>query len=88
MIAYFVHDARKALDYIVIPDLDALVKVAPSAIEDFIGVQPRFDQLKKAALNGLSPQSFGCVLATRDDQGDVCVEDTCLWQERMAHYLG
>jgi hypothetical protein len=88
MKAYFVHDARKALDHIVIPEMDALVKVDRSSMEGFIGVSPQFDQWKKRALNGLNPQSFGCVIATRDDDGDVCVEDICLWPERMQHYLG
>ena len=88
MKAYFVHDARKALDHIVIPEMDALVKVDRTVMEGFIGVAPQFVQWEKNALNGLMPQSFGCVIATRDDEGDVCVEDSCIWPERLQYYLG
>ena len=88
MIAYFVHDARKALDHIVIPEMDSMTEVNREVLELFISVEPRFDALPRKALNRLTPRHFGCVVATRDDQGDVCVEDACLWQERMQHYLG
>jgi hypothetical protein len=36
----------------------------------------------------VSPEDFGVVIATRDDDGDVCVIDHALWRKRMAYYLG
>jgi hypothetical protein len=88
MKAYFVHDARKLLDHIVIPELDALVRVDRFTMEGFIGVSPHFDQWQRTPLRGLAPTSLGCIVAIRENQGDVCIEDSCLWQERMQHYLG
>jgi hypothetical protein len=36
----------------------------------------------------VAPEDFGVVIATRDDNGDVCVMDQDKWRERMEHYLG
>lgn len=88
MKAFYVHDSRKALDHIVIPERDILVPVDRPAMEEFIAVSPKFDQMTGSSLNGLDPRKFGAVIATRDDQGDVCIEDTIAWHERMQTYLG
>jgi hypothetical protein len=88
MKAYYVHDSRKALDHIIIPERDKIVPVGRSTMEEFIGVSPKFDQMTGSSLNGLEPQNFGTVIATRDDQGDVCIENAVMWQERMQSLLG
>jgi hypothetical protein len=36
----------------------------------------------------VSPEDFGVVIATRDDDGDVCVIDHALWRKRVEYYLG
>jgi hypothetical protein len=88
MKAYYVHDSRKALDHIVIPERDIIVPVGRLVMEEFIGVSPEFSRMTGSSLNGLEPQHFGTVIATRDDQGDVCIENTAMWQERMQNHLG
>ena len=88
MKAYYVHDNRKAMDHIVIPERDIIMAVNRSVMEEFIGVSPKFDQMTGSSLNGLEPKNFGTVIATRDDQGDVCIENAALWQERMQSQLG
>jgi hypothetical protein len=36
----------------------------------------------------VKPEEFGTVVATRDDQGDVCIAQEDLWRERMLANLG
>lgn len=88
MLAYYVHDDKKGQDFMIVPELDATVSVDRQIMTDFISVSPDFSQWTGAALNGLNPETFGRVVATRDDQGDVCIMDTDFWQQRMASYLG
>ncbi len=72
----------------IIPEKDITVTVDRQIMNAFISVHPDFDQWSGSPLNGLNPESFGQVVATRDDQGDVCVVDTGLWQQRMTLFLG
>ncbi len=88
MQAYFVHDAKKGTDHIVVPGTDTMVAVDREKMEAFIAVKPQFSQFRGSPLRGLTPQSFGQVIATRDDQGDVCITHSALWQARMHRHLG
>ena len=88
MIAYFVHDSRKETDLIVLPDAGLSVTVSAHAFEGFISPQPDFSQWQGVACPDLDPNRFGKVIATRDDQGDVCVLDATLWEQRMRRHLG
>jgi len=87
MIAYFVHQKRKGMDTIYIPDLGCFVAVDKAAMERFISVKPEFANWTGQACAVVKPEEFGTVAATRDDQGDVCVIDQDLWRERMLAYL-
>ena len=88
MIAYFVHDSKKENDIIVLPDRECAVPVDRVRLEAFISVDPMFAGWSGDACGLVSPEDFGTVVATRDDDGDVCVVDQDLWRERMEHYLG
>ena len=88
MIAYYVHDNKKKNDVIVLPDSGCTVTVDRQRMEAFISVNPNFADWSGEACSDLSPEDFGTVVATRDDNGDVCVADSELWRERMEHYLG
>lgn len=87
MIAYFVHQERKNMDTIYLPDLRCFVPVDKTAMERFISVKPDFASWSGQACAVVEPEEFGKVVATRDDQGDVCVIDSELWRKRMLAYL-
>ena len=88
MIAYYVHDKKKDNDLIVLPEMGCSVAVDGARLEAFISVKPEFASWSGDACGELSPEDFGTIVATRDDQGDVCVVNHDLWRRRMAHYLG
>ena len=88
MKAYIVHDSSKAQDLMVIPDTDRSIPVNREVMEAFIAVKPDFTAFDGPALNGLPVETFGQVVATRTADGDVCIVDEALWQQRMAAHLG
>lgn len=88
MIAYFVHDTRKASDTIYLPDRGCFVPVDRAAMERFIAVKPDFAGWTGHACAAVAPEEFGTVIATRDDTGDVCILKQDLWRERMLAQLG
>ncbi|MBI9084434.1 MAG: hypothetical protein JEZ11_12610 [Desulfobacterales bacterium] len=88
MIAYFVHDSRKEIDFIILPDAGLSVTVSADKLDQFIAPQPNFSQWEGIACPNLDPNRFGKVIATRDDQGDICVLDATLWEQRMRRHLG
>ncbi|MEJ2040560.1 MAG: hypothetical protein P8X55_16770, partial [Desulfosarcinaceae bacterium] len=79
---------KKDKDYIVVPDTDALAAANRSNMAIFIDVKPDFTQIQGDPLNGMAPDAFGRLVATRDDDGDVCIADHQLWPERMRLHLG
>ena len=88
MIAYYVHDDKKENDVIVIPNRECAVPVDRERLEAFISVDPVFASWPGNACGVVSTEDFGVVIATRDDNGDVCVIDPERWRERMEYYLG
>jgi hypothetical protein len=88
MIAYFVHDEQNASDTIYLPDVGCCVPVDKIAMERFISVEPNFANWTGQRCTFVKPEEFGTVVATRDDQGDVCIVRRDLWRERMFANLG
>jgi hypothetical protein len=88
MLAYYVHDSETENDIIVLPDRGCRIAVDAKRLEAFISVDPNFAGWSGDACGDLSPEDFGVVIATRDDQGDVCVINHDLWRRRMEFYLG
>jgi hypothetical protein len=88
MIAHFVHDRKKARDTIYLPGLGCFIPVDKTAMERFISVEPDFANWTGQACALVNPEEFGTVVATRDDQGDVCILRQDLWRERMFANLG
>jgi hypothetical protein len=88
MIAHFVHDRKKARDTIYLPDRGCFIPVDKTAMERFISVKPDFANWTGQACALVNPEEFGTVVATRDDQGDVCILRQDLWRERMFANLG
>ncbi|MGD9210158.1 MAG: hypothetical protein PVI90_05250 [Desulfobacteraceae bacterium] len=87
MIAYFVHDSRKQIDTIVLPEKKCTLSVNTERIKMFISAQPDFSQWSGDSCNNLSPEVFGTIVATRDECGDVAVIRKALWQERLEFHL-
>jgi len=88
MIAHFVHDRKKVRDTIYLPGLGCFIPVDKTAMERFISVEPDFANWRGQACALVNPEEFGTVVATRDDQGDVCILRQDLWRERMFANLG
>ena len=88
MLAYYVHDEKKQNDVIVIPDRECTMPVDRERLEAFISVDPLFAGWSGDTCGVVSPEDFGVVIATRDDNGDVCVINHELWRQRMDYYLG
>lgn len=88
MKAFFVHDAKKDDDLMVIPETGAIVNVDRDVLEMFIAVEPDFSRYSGKNLNDLPPDALGEIVATRKTDGDVCILDQALWQRRMSHHLG
>jgi hypothetical protein len=51
-------------------------------------VKPDFANWTGMRCAQVKPEEFGTVIATRDDQGDVCILKEELWRERMLAHLG
>jgi len=88
MIAYYVHDSKKEIDLIVLPDMGCSVAVDAGRLEAFISVNPDFASWSGEACGELTPEDFGTIVASRNEGGDVCVVNHDLWRRRMTHYLG
>ena len=88
MIAYYVHDEKKDNDIIVLPGIGCKVTVDRERLETFISVKPDFASWSADDCGDLSPEDFGTIVATRDENGDVCIRNQKLWRTRMEHYLG
>ena len=88
MRAFLVHDEKKEIDLIVVPEQEWLVDVNRDVMNDFISVNPDFTKWTGRALKGLTPESFGQIIATREEKGDVCIVEASLWHQRMAFHLG
>ena len=57
-------------------------------MQAFISVNPDFSAWSGDACEGMSPEDFGEIVASRDDCGDVRIFKEDLWREKMEHYLG
>ena len=88
MQVYYVYDEKKDDDFMVIPEKDCLLPVDRNLMETFISVKPDFSKLEGQDLKGLPPATMGTVVASRNEDGDVCVVDMPLWHQRMAALLG
>ena len=87
MIAYLVHDKKKDADLIVLPEKGCTLPVDSLKIKVFISAKPDFSQWSGDSCGGLSPESFGVIVALRDECGDVSIRRKELWQERLDFYL-
>jgi hypothetical protein len=88
MIAYFVHDTDQGRDLLVIPETGCTAAVDERVMGQFIAPVPHFAGIEGDSCAAPIPEDFGTVIATREEEGDVCVRDAALWQARMAHHLG
>jgi hypothetical protein len=57
-------------------------------MERFISVKPDFANWTGTSCSFVTPEEFGTVIASRDDQGDVCIVRQDLWRERMFANMG
>jgi hypothetical protein len=57
-------------------------------MEEFIAVAPDFSKYTGDPLNSRPPEALGLLVATRKTDGDVCIVEDRVWQQRMAVHLG
>lgn len=88
MQAFYVYDEKKDADLMVIPEKDCMLPVDRSLMENFISVKPDFSQWQGQDLKGMPPDAMGKVVATRQEDGDVCILEMTIWHARMAAHLG
>lgn len=88
MQAFFVHNQEQLSDLFVTPEKDQMVSADKNKMFQFISAQPDFSQWQGEPLNSSPPDALGVVVASRQDDGDVCIIDEALWQERMTFLLG
>jgi hypothetical protein len=88
MIAYFVHNSNDNSDTILLSEMGCSVSVDAERMQAFISVRPVFAKWSGNACRDVSPEDFGIVIATREEDGDVCVLKPEIWKERMEYYLG
>lgn len=88
MKAFFVHDQKKQVDLMAVPETDNFVAVDREVMEEFIAVEPDFSKYSGDHLNNLPPEALGVIVATRRTDGDVCILEETLWQQKMAKHLG
>ena len=88
MIAYLVINRLNRQDTIVLPEIGCSVPVDSKRLQAFISPAPDFANWSGDACEGMAPEQFGDVIASREDCGDVRVVNAELWREKMEHYLG
>ena len=88
MKAFFVHDENVRTDLLVLPETDCVVAVNKEIMEEFISVEPDFSKYTGDRLNSRPPETLGLLVATRKTDGDVCIVENTVWQQRMAVHLG
>lgn len=88
MIAYLVTDIHSRQDTIVIPDIGCSFPVDRGRMQAFISVNPEFGGWSGDSCEGMAPEDFGTIVASRDDCGDVRVFQDDLWRDKMENYLG
>lgn len=88
MIAYFIHDPERQRDTLLVPEMACAAPADSARLRAFISPQPDFAALLTGeTCQFLDPEHFGIVIATRASDGDVCVVNPELWQQRMRFWL-
>ena len=88
MLAFLVTNRKSRQDIIVVPQLGCRVAVDSDRMQAFISVSPDFSSWSGDACEGMAPEDFGEIVASRDDCGDVQIFKEDLWREKMEQYLG
>lgn len=86
MIAYCVQKDNTPM--IVIPDTDQVLPLDRKRLEVFISVSPCFKGWIGTHHENLDVGDFGMRIATRDDAGDITVQDDTRWQALLETCLG
>jgi hypothetical protein len=87
MEAFYIHAPQKENDLIILPQSSCSVTVNTQRFKEFIAAKPNFSQWSGDSCGDLAPEDFGEVIASRSEEGDVCILKEDLWRQRMAHYL-
>jgi len=86
MIAYCVE--KDGTPMIVIPDTDQVLPLDQNRLEAFISVSPCFKGWIGTHHENLDVKDFGILIATRDDDGDITLQDGPRWQKLLESCLG
>ena len=70
-------------DWVIIPDTKKAARVDKGRINAFCGNDPWFESWGGEKLKG-SPEDYGKVIATRNDEAPIVAHDPALWEKRKA----
>ncbi len=87
MIAYLVHDKKKDSDLIIIPEKGCVLSADTEKIKEFISAKPDFSLWSGDSCGDLGPETFGVIVASRDECSDVSIRQKELWRKRLDFYL-
>lgn len=85
MIAYYV--TKKAYDSIVLPQAGRFCQVDAALLRRFLADSPDFANWPGDDLEGLKPEDFGTVIATREDDADPVIRDQETWNQQVLKIL-
>lgn len=88
MKAYYVFNQADGTDHFVTPENDQLIPANKDTMYQFISAQPDFSEWQGEPLDRRPPDAFGIVVASRQEDGDVCIREEDLWHQRMTLLLG
>lgn len=85
MIAYYV--SGRHYDTVVIPETQIFIQVDAGVLRRFLAEEPQFGTWQGEALEGLAPESFGRILAVRDESEPPEIKDQEAWNKRVFSLL-
>lgn len=85
MIGYYV--TQRQQDTVVIPEAGVAQKVDRTVLRRFLADDPEFATWQGEALGARTPEDFGTVLATREDDAPPTILDQARWNERVMAQL-
>lgn len=85
MIAYYVTKGQE--DTVVIPEAQVAARVDRAVLRQFLADEPDFASWQGEPLSGRSPETFGTVLATRDEEAPPTILDQARWNDRVMAQL-
>jgi hypothetical protein len=73
-------------EFILIPETEQVITADKENTKAFVAPSPCFKTWIGVHHENLSPEAFGKIIASRDDEGDVAVKDDEAWRKVMSAF--